>query len=93
MRFFDLRLDLFDTHVNVTTDVRTGNQTYPQYNDLSVEMKTFYDKQLIREAEPHLIHDQFAQKRPIPEGSGKTIEFRKFNSQRVRNCYSNVPTD
>ena len=25
-----------------------------------------------------MVHDQFGQKRPIPQGSGKTIEFRKF---------------
>lgn len=45
---------------------------------LSAEMKTFYDMTLIDEAGPALIHDQFGQKRPIPKGSGKTIEFRKF---------------
>ena len=43
-------------------------------------MKTFYDKALIRLAEPNLVHDQFGQKRPIPGGNGKTIEFRKFNA-------------
>lgn len=48
--------------------------------DLSAEMKTFYDKMLIRLAEPNLVHDQFGQKRPIPAGNGKTIEFRKFNA-------------
>ena len=45
---------------------------------LSAEMKTFYDMTLIDEAAPALVHDQFGQKRPIPKGSGKTIEFRKF---------------
>jgi len=54
--------------------------TYTQLQDLSAEMKTFYDKVLIRLAEPNLIHDQFGQKRPIPGGNGKTIEFRKFNA-------------
>ncbi len=49
-------------------------------NGLSAEMKTFYDKTLIELAGPNLVFDQFAQKRPIPKGSGKTIEFRKFNS-------------
>ena len=48
--------------------------------ELSAEMKTFYDKNLIRLAEPKMIHDQFGQKRPIPGGNGKTIEFRKFNA-------------
>ena len=54
--------------------------TYTQEQDLSAEMKTFYDKNLIRLAEPELVHDQFGQKRPIPGGNGKTIEFRKFNA-------------
>lgn len=54
--------------------------TYTAQQDLSPEMKIFYDKALIRLAEPALIHDQFGQKRPIPSGNGRTIEFRKFNS-------------
>lgn len=45
---------------------------------LSAEMKTFYDMTLIDEATASLVHDQFGQKRPIPSGGGKTIEFRKF---------------
>ena len=45
---------------------------------LSSEMKTFYDLTLIDEAQAALVHDQFGQKRPIPAGNGKTIEFRKF---------------
>lgn len=60
-------------NVNVTTQTGSGQ-------DLTPEMKTFYDMALLRSAEPELIHDQFAQKRPIPRGSGKTIEFRKFSS-------------
>ena len=47
---------------------------------LSVEMKTFYDMTLLDEAQASLVHDQFAQKRPIPKNAGKTIEFRKFAS-------------
>lgn len=46
---------------------------------LTPEMKTFYDMTLIDEASANLVHDQFGQKRPIPQGSGKTIEFRKFS--------------
>ena len=52
--------------------------TYTDGNDLTPEMKTFWDRVLIRTAEPELVHDQFGQKRPIPEGNGKTIEFRQF---------------
>ena len=47
---------------------------------LSAENKTFYDMTLLDEAQAALVHDQFAQKRPIPINGGKTIEFRKFAS-------------
>lgn len=76
---FILNLQLFATHVNVTTDVKGGG-SYPTANDLSAEMKTFYDMTLIDEASAQLVHDQFGQKRPIPANGGKTIEFRKFSS-------------
>jgi N4-gp56 family major capsid protein len=45
---------------------------------LSDEMKTFYSKYLIENAKAVLIHDQFGQTRDIPQGSGKTVEFRKY---------------
>lgn len=65
-----INLQLFaDANTNVTTD-----------NVLSVEMKTFYDMNLIDEAKANLVHEQFGQKRPIPKNGGKTIEFRKFAS-------------
>ena len=65
-----LNLQLFaEMNTNITGD--TG---------LTVEMKTFYDMNLIDEATPNLIHDQFGQKRPIPKNGGKKIEFRKFAS-------------
>ena len=48
-------------------------------NNLEAEMKTYYDKNLIRLAEPYLVHDQIAQKKPIPKGNGKIIEFRRFS--------------
>lgn len=66
-----LDLQLFAGEMNVNTTLSPG---------LSVENKTFYDKSLIEEAKPNLVHDQFAQKRDIPKNSGKTIEFRKYAS-------------
>ncbi len=66
-------LQLFAVHVNATTDT-----TATTGNDLSAEMKTFYDRNLIKMAKAQLVHDQFGQKRPIPKGNGKSIEFRKF---------------
>lgn len=71
LMLFAVNLQLFANHVNVTTDATSGN-------NLSAEMKTFYDMTLIDEASAALVHDQFGQKRPIPANSGKTIEFRKF---------------
>lgn len=69
--FNKMHLHMFDLNVNVTTQDTEGSS-------LSVEMKTFYDKTLIRLAEAKLIHDQFGQKRNIPKNGGKTIEFRQF---------------
>ena len=48
-------------------------------NDLSPEMKTYYQDRLIDYAEPNLIHDQFGDKHPIPKNGGKTTEFRKYS--------------
>lgn len=67
---FKINLQLFaNPNTNVTTD-----------SGLSVENKTYYDMTLIDEAQANLVHDQFGQKKPIPKGGGKTIEFRKFAS-------------
>lgn len=49
-------------------------------NDLSPEMKTYYDMRLLDYAQAALVHDQFGQKRPIPKNGGKTIEFRAFTA-------------
>ena len=62
-------LNLFDGNTNTTLDA-----------GLSDEMKTYYSMRLINLAEPELIHDQFGQQHPIPKNSGKTIEFRKYDS-------------
>ena len=81
--FEKINLQLFaadtTTHVNVTTDTRSGDYKPMEANSLSPEMKTFYDMTLIDEASAQLVHDQFGQKRPIPKNGGKTIEFRKFS--------------
>lgn len=48
-------------------------------NALAGEMKTYYSDYLIDLAEPELVHDQFAQRCPIPKNGGKTIQFRRFD--------------
>lgn len=68
-----INLQLFaDPNTNTTTQTGTGQEMSPQ-------MKTFYDKVIIKNAVPNLVHDQFGQKKPIPKNSGKTIEFRRLN--------------
>jgi len=47
---------------------------------MSPEMHTYYSDYLIDLAQPELVHDQFAQKHPIPKNGGKIIEFRKYDS-------------
>ena len=61
-------------NLNLTTANTQG------VNDLSPTMKTYYDRKLLKEMKPKLLHTQFGQKRPIPKGNGKNIEFRKFES-------------
>ena len=63
-----ISLAVFDGNTNVTTD-----------KGLSGEMRTYYNDYLIDIAEPKLIHDRFAQKQPVPGGSGKIVEFRKYS--------------
>ncbi len=74
MRFIKFNLRLFDGEViNKSTSNEPGN-------DLSPAMKTYYSDYLIDMAEPKLVHDRFGQKRPIPKNSGKSVEFRKYDS-------------
>lgn len=63
---FPMVLTLFD-NTNVTTDP-----------GMSAEMIEFYDRTLLMNAEPKLVHDQWAQKRNIPKNNGDTIKFRRY---------------
>jgi len=63
------------SELNTNTTIQTGEGQEIS----SVEMKAYYDTELIRNAEPLLIHDRFGQKRFIPKNGGKTIEFRRLN--------------
>ena len=77
----DIDLRMFDPTYDGgagTAGVELNTNTTTQAS-LSDENKTFWDKALIVLAAPELVHDQFAQTRDIPRGSGKTIEFRQFD--------------
>ena len=58
----------------------TQNQNATSASGMSAEMKTFYEKRLIDQAEPALVHDQFGDPYPIPANGGKNIELRKYDS-------------
>lgn len=45
---------------------------------LSPSMQTYYDKKLIKDMKPKLVHCNYGQKRPIPRNAGKTVKFRKY---------------
>jgi len=47
---------------------------------VSPTIQTYYDKKLLARLIANFVHLQFGQKRPIPKGSGKTIDFRKFSA-------------
>lgn len=70
-KIYKLNLHAFDNVINATTSALSGNNLAP-------EIKTYYSDYLIDLAEAELVHDQFGQKRNIPSGNGKEIEFRQF---------------
>ena len=59
-------------NMNVQTTVNTAAPT-AYFN------KTYYDKKLLETAKTQFVHANFGQKRNIPKGNGKTVEFRKYN--------------
>ena len=76
INLFNLQL-FADMNTQTTTSYWTDSDG--ARHDLSGEMKTYYNSRLIDLVEAELVHDQFAQKHPIPKNGGKTIEFRKWD--------------
>ena len=73
MKWKKLNLQLFaDAHEQLQNT--TGS------SGMSAEMKTFYERRLIDQALPALVHDQFGDSYPIPANNGKIIEFRKYDA-------------
>lgn len=44
---------------------------------IAPEIKEYYVKELLKDFKPNLVHLQFGDKKPVPRGNGKTIEWRK----------------
>lgn len=72
MNHITLDLHIFDANTQTTETANAGN-------DLSAEMKTYYEKRLIDIATPKLVHDQFGDFYPVPKNGGKTVEFRRYS--------------
>ena len=60
-----------EMNTNLTTSNTNGN-------DLSKMVVTYYDRKLIKNAKPRLVHQRFGQKRQVPKNGGKSVNFRKF---------------
>jgi N4-gp56 family major capsid protein len=54
------------TNVTTLSQVAPGNQA-------------FYDRNLLRRAQPNDIHGRFGQKRPLPTRSGEQVKFRRYS--------------
>ena len=69
---FDLQY-FADANVQTTGDNTTGN-------DLSPAMKEYYDTELLENAREELFFNQFGKVQTVPEGNGKRVSFRKFDT-------------
>lgn len=47
---------------------------------LTVEMKQFYDNQLLQNIRPATVFNQFGKTVPLPSGKGKTVELRRMET-------------
>ena len=76
-----INLSLFGASevVNATVGIVDTTTGGVEPTGLSEQMQEYYSAFLIDNAEPALVYDRFAQKVRIPKGSGKTIQFRKYN--------------
>lgn len=55
------------------------NMNYTGSAGMKPEVKTYYDKKMLMEVEPNLVHDQFATKRPLPQNEGQSVSFRRWD--------------
>ena len=85
-------MDIFDLQmfaeagnvVNATegyVNAYTGDtQAFSGDNNLSQELKTFYDTELLENARVEMFYAQFGKKQPLPANHGKTVQWRKWNT-------------
>ena len=68
-------------HFDIQRFAAAGTQTTGT-STLSAEMKTFYDKTLLDNAEPQLVHDQFGQERNIRRTAARRSSSANFRAWR-----------
>ena len=85
MDIFDLQLFAEAGNVVNATEgyvnAYTGDtQSFSGDNNLSQELKTFYDTELLENARVEMFYAQFGKKQPLPANHGKTVQWRKWNT-------------
>ena len=72
--------DFMNNTKNIHLQLFAGDMNTQTTGGLSAEMKTYYGMELLENAKPQLVHNQFAATKALPVGGGKTVEWRKFGS-------------
>ncbi|MEA4898315.1 MAG: N4-gp56 family major capsid protein [Christensenellaceae bacterium] len=55
-----------------------ANVNKTQQGSMSATMQTYYDRKMIMDMKPKLVHYEYGQKRPLPLNAGKQVQFRKW---------------
>lgn len=70
---------IFNIQLFAEMNTQTTNHN-TEGNDLSPTMKEYYDTELLENAKEELFFNQFGKVQTLPEGSGKNVEWRKFDT-------------
>ena len=55
-----------------------SNMNYTYSQGVAPGLVQFYEKKLLKDAKPEMVHSRDAQKRTLPENNGKHVQFRKM---------------
>ena len=75
---FDI-VEKFDLQLFADPNTQTTLKASPG-NDLSPGMKEYYDTELLENAKEELYFNQFGKVQTLPEGNGKDVQWRKFDT-------------
>lgn len=71
---------LVNTTVNYVNAYDGTSQEFDSVNTFNPTLKTFYDTELLENARVEMFYAQFGAKKALPQGRGKTVEWRRFNT-------------